>query len=103
MRKGELLGLKCQDFDFINNFLFVNRAVARKKGGGQELGSLMTNHSYRNISLFDYVMEESRSHKHEQMKFKMKNRVTYKDQDLVCSSSNGSFILPRNLDRSWLA
>lgn len=46
-------------------------------------------------------MNELKEHKHKQMKFKMQNRVTYKDQDLVTASSTGSFILPRNLDRNW--
>ncbi len=102
MRKGELLGLKWQDVDFTNKTISVNRAVTRKKGGGFEIGSLKTDHSYRNISLFNHVIAELEEHKHEQRKFKMKNRKTYKDEDLITSNSYGSFILPRNLDRNWL-
>lgn len=103
MRKGELLGLKWQDVDFTNKTISVKRAVTRKKGGGFEIGSLKTDHSYRNISLFEHVIKELEEYKHEQRKFKMKNRKTYKDEDLITASSSGSFILPRNLDRSWLS
>lgn len=103
MRKGELLGLKWQDIDFTNQDLSVRRAVTRKKGGGFEIGPLKTENSYRNISLFDHVMEELEEYKQEQRKYIMKNRKTYKDQDLVMANSNGSFILPRNLDRNWLS
>ncbi|WP_342399619.1 tyrosine-type recombinase/integrase [Weizmannia sp. FSL W8-0676] len=102
MRKGEILGLRWQDIDFTNQILSVNQAVTRKKGGGHEIGPLKTEKSYRNISLFDYVVTELKKYRHEQMKFKMENRKTYKDQDLVLASSTGSFILPRNLDRNWL-
>ncbi|MFH5779110.1 tyrosine-type recombinase/integrase [Heyndrickxia oleronia] len=102
MRKGEILGLRWQDFDFINSYLSVRQAVTKKKGGGYELGPLKTEHAYRNISLDEHVIELLKNYKHEQMKYKMKNRITYKDQDLIITNSTGSFILPRNLDREWL-
>lgn len=101
MRKGEILGLRWQDIDFTNQILSVNQAVTRKKEADTRL-ALKTEKSYRNISLFDYVVTELKKYRHEQMKFKMENRKTYKDQDLVLASSTGSFILPRNLDRNWL-
>jgi len=36
LRRGELLGLKWTDIDFINKTISVNRSMARKSGGGTE-------------------------------------------------------------------
>ncbi|WP_077623798.1 tyrosine-type recombinase/integrase [Sediminibacillus massiliensis] len=101
MRKGEILGLRWQDIDFTNQVIAVRQAVTRKKGGGYRIGEVKNKNSHRTISLFDHVMEELKKHRKQQMTYKMENRNTYEDQDLVISANNGSFVLPRNFDRHW--
>ncbi|WP_053217695.1 tyrosine-type recombinase/integrase [Virgibacillus senegalensis] len=100
MRKGEILALRWQDIDFSNKLLAVRQAVTRKKGGGYKIGETKSKNQ-RTISLFNHVLEELKTYRKQQMSFKMENRDKYEDQDLILAANNGSFILPRNLDRSW--
>ncbi|QAS52843.1 tyrosine-type recombinase/integrase [Halobacillus litoralis] len=102
MRKGELLGLTWNNIDFTNNMLAVTQAIRKKKGGGYEIGKVKTKHAERTISLFDHVNEALKKHKREQMAYKMSNRQSYKDADLVFATSNGTHFNPHNIQRYWM-
>lgn len=56
LRRGELLGLKWSDIDFVNHTLHIRRQIARINGEVVE-APLKTKNSYRTISLGDDAIE----------------------------------------------
>ena len=51
LRRGEICGLRWQDFDEKNGLLFIRRSVRDRKGGGVSVGETKTEKGVRTIQL----------------------------------------------------
>src|SRR5215204_373350 len=96
MRRGELLGLKWPDVDWVNATVRVRRTLTRK-GTGHVLGEPKTKKSRRTVRLTHKAVEALRSHRARQAQEKLRVGSLYQDQDLVFSGYNGGLINPSNL------
>jgi integrase len=96
MRRGELLGLKWPDVDWVNATVRVRRTLTRK-GTGHVLGEPKTKKSRRTVRLTHKAVEALRSHRARQAQEKLRVGSLYQDQDLVFAGNNGGLINPSNL------
>ena len=63
MRRGEICGLRWEDFDEAEGTLKVNRSVSTRKAGSLEVGETKTNKGHRSISLPDSTAQSLRERK----------------------------------------
>ena len=63
LRRGEICGLKWEDFDEAEGTLKVNRSVSTRKAGSLEVGETKTNKGHRSISLPDSTAQRLRERK----------------------------------------
>ena len=62
LRRGEICGLRWEDFDEAEGTLKVNRSVSTRKAGSLEVGETKTNKGRRTISLPDSTAPVSYTH-----------------------------------------
>ena len=63
LRRGEICGLRWEDFDEAEGTLKVNRSVSTRKAGNLEVGETKTNKGHRSISLPDSTAQRLRERK----------------------------------------
>ena len=63
LRRGEICGLRWEDFDEAEGTLIVNRSVSTRKAGSLEVGETKTNKGRRTISLPDSTAQRLRERK----------------------------------------
>ena len=63
LRRGEICGLRWEDFDEAEGTLKVNRSVSTRKAGSLEVGETKTNKGHRSISLPDSTAQRLRERK----------------------------------------
>lgn len=63
LRRGEICGLRWEDFDEAEGTLKVNRSVSTRKVGSLEVGETKTNKGHRSISLPDSTAQRLRERK----------------------------------------
>ena len=63
LRRGEICGLRWEDFDEAEGTLKVNRSVSTRKAGSLEVGETKTNKGRRTISLPDSTAQRLRERK----------------------------------------
>lgn len=107
MRRGELLGLKWEDVDFVSAVpaLRVRRTLTRTGNGkGLTLGEPKTRKSRRTVRLTPRAVEALKHHRARQAEEKLKVGTPYEDSRLVFAGEGGGLINPSNLrQRSFAA
>lgn len=109
LRLGELMALKWDNVDMVNNTLSVTHAISRiSKVGkdGSRTWSVLehdpkTKSSIRTIPLPINIVKELKKHKAEQDKEILKNGELYQKNNLVFCTELGGYLDTRNLTRSY--
>ncbi len=92
MRRGELLGLKWGDIDWVNGKIHVRRALYKGR-----LQSPKSEYSKRGIDLGPRLAEVLKDHKAKQNLIRLKAGKGWTDNDLVFCNEEGSFLDGDNL------
>lgn len=99
LRKGELLALRWQDVDLDVGALRVRATVQRLgKGVGLVTGSPKTARSRRTLPLPQVLVDALREHRKAQ-DLEREEATSWHDAGLVFTTSKGTMIEPRNLNR----
>lgn len=99
LRKGELLALRWQDVDLDVGVLRVRATVQRLgKGVGLVTGSPKTTRSRRTLPLPQVLVDALREHRTAQ-ELEREEATSWHDAGLVFTTSKGTMIEPRNLNR----
>ena len=93
LRRGELLGLKWEDVDFLEKTLTVKRQLTRVSRQ-LKLSSLKTSNSYRTIKIPDSAIDVLRSHLEVQNELKGKSDTVWEENGLIFSNEIGKPIDP---------
>ncbi|MCY8234834.1 site-specific integrase [Priestia endophytica] len=96
LRRGEVLGLKWEDFDSEEGTLHVQRNLIYDKLGFR-FGPLKTEASDRIIKLDDSIMNVLKLQKKRQAEMKLLFGASYGKEDLIFSREDGQPIYPRTL------
>ena len=100
MRKGELLGLRWEDVDLAGAELHVRQA-AQRVAGELRFSAPKTRRSRRAIPLPEPVVAALTSHRTRQRAERLAAGTAWTDSGLVFTTSIGTPIEPRNLNRHW--
>ncbi|WP_329101632.1 tyrosine-type recombinase/integrase [Streptomyces sp. NBC_01439] len=92
MRRGEVLGLRWQDIDFVHQRIYIRQQVFRA-GGKVQIGPVKTKAGQRTLPLLGVVADVLREH-HE--------RQTPSEGGLNFTTSTGGPIEPQNYSRAFL-
>ena len=108
LRRGEMLGVKYSDIDYINRTLKVQRqlgVVPNTQKADFEKGTyttqeipLKTKSSYRTIPIPDYVFEAILEERKRYERNRSRRRAQFLDADYICCSNYGK---PRSKDFHW--
>jgi integrase len=99
MRRGEILGLKWSDIDFVNEKIHVNRSLAHVPKKGYTLTTLKTKSSKRQIAIPEFILNELRTQKNSQDEWSGLVGDLFQNQDLVFCTHTGTVQDPRNVIR----
>lgn len=101
MRRGELLGLKWQDINFVEGTLQVRRVLSRvptkmveQIGKRYIEAEPKTEKSRRSIALAAYTLEILKQHRERQLKIREAVGEAWEDHDYVFCSPNGKHLNP---------
>ena len=100
LRRGEALGLRWQDIDFENRTLRVNCSLQRF-GGKLHLTELKTNNSRRVLHMPDVLLHKLQAHRIRQLEDKLHAGERWQESDLVFTTSVGTPLEPRNVNRHF--
>lgn len=100
LRRGEALGLRWQDIDFEQRILRVNNSLQRF-GGKLHLTELKTNNSRRALHMPDVLLHKLQGHRKRQLQDKLKAGTRWQESDLVFTTSMGTPMEPRNVNRHF--
>jgi integrase len=103
MRQSELLGLKWTDLDYIRKYLKVERQLQRPVGNGVEFISPKTRFGKRSIALGENTMDLLHIHYERQQVERLAAGETWVEYGLIFTTSNGTPIHQRNLQRDFKA
>lgn len=101
MRRGEILGLRWKDIDFDQARISVQQTLYRPSNSGIIFQEPKTKSAKRRIAIPHFVVQELKSHKAKQNKFKLQYGAGYQDHDLVVCYDDGRPQDPRNLLRHY--
>lgn len=99
MRRGEIVGLKWADIDFVTRSLHVCRTVDRLGGYGFTVSEPKTATGKRKISLPHFVIAMLKEHRTRQLEVRLKVGPTWEDHDIVFCDARGRFFDPNYLYR----
>ena len=97
LRRGELLGLKWDDLDWVTGKLKVQRQLSRLKGEGLVFMQPKTRAGQRSIALGQGALEKLRNHAKLQQLERQFFENRWKDTGLIFTSLIGTPIDPKNL------
>ncbi|OXS69875.1 site-specific integrase [Priestia filamentosa] len=98
MRKGEILGLREQDIDFVNKKISVVRSVGEVKGNIY-LGDVKTSGSRRRIALDDQTLDILNKQLTQNKKMKLHYGSAYKnDESVIFCRPDGTLFRPTKLN-----
>jgi integrase len=100
LRRGELLGLKWEDIDFVENTVEIRRTLQRVDGALQAV-TPKTKKSRRTVPLIAVCAEALRSHKRHQAKERLLAGEKWVQTGYVFTTEIGTPIEPDNLRRVW--
>jgi integrase len=98
MRQGELLALKWEDIDLIEEVIRIRHTLVRS-GGRISIGEPKTKGSRRTVHLTDAAAEALKTHLEQQLEDIERLGDLYRDGGLVFTSGVGTLINPSNLRR----
>jgi integrase len=103
MRQGELLGLTWKNVDFERCEICVAQQLSRQEQKGQRLvfGPLKTKYSRRTIKIGNDLVELLKAYRLSQQKYKQLMGTRWKEHDLVFTSSMGTPLDQRNVQRDF--
>jgi integrase len=102
MRQGELLALKWEDIDLIEEVIRIRHTLVRS-GGRISIGEPKTKGSRRTVHLTDAAAEALKTHLEQQLEDIERLGDLYRDHGLVFTSQVGTLINPSNLRRRSFA
>ncbi len=112
LRRGEALALRWDDLDLDGRTVRISRSLQRVRGPvdpatGHRSGRLVelppkTAASAASLALPDTLVTALRQHRQDQLRERLQARV-WTDDGLVFTSSVGTYLEPRNIDRTWKA
>jgi integrase len=98
LRRGELIGLKWQDINFLTGMLQVRRILTRVPsklpGKGYVEAEPKTEKGRRSILLPPFVIEALKQHRVKQLASKLKAGAAWQDHDYVFCTSIGTHLNP---------
>ncbi len=100
LRRGELLGLRWDDFDPSSRQLHVRRALQRV-GGELRFVEPKTGTSLRVVIVPKMAVRQLNSHRARQEAERLSLGAAWRDHGLVFASSVGTPLEPRNVNRRW--
>ena len=100
LRRGEVLGLTWPDVDFDSNTIHVRKSLQRVDGGLQ-LVPTKTRSSNALIPAPPSLMKILSIHRTQQQRERLALGTRWPGNDFVFTSSTGTPIDPRNIDRVW--
>ena len=103
IRKGELLGLKWSDLDWITGEIHIQRQIQQIPGHGTMETELKTDRSRRTIRIGEGMLKMLRDHNNIQQIARQFAGRKWKENDYIFPSSIGTSFEPRNFDRVWYA
>lgn len=105
LRRGEALGLRWDDFDMDAKTLLVQRQIQRVRDGSGRSGlvakTLKTQASRATIAVPDLILGLLEAHRRQQRAERMRSPVWHDEANLVFTTSIGTALEPRNINRSW--
>lgn len=111
LRRGEALGLRWQDVDLEAGTIRPWESVQRLRGPAVSTGrrsghlvakNLKTKKSRAVVGAPDFVLEALREHQKQQRRQRAQAKI-WLAADLVFTTSTGTAIEPRNVNRAWVA
>jgi integrase len=93
-------GLRWQDVDFDQRIVRVNYSLQRF-GGKLQLAELKTKHSRRVLHMPELLSRKLREHRSKQLQERLHAGSRWQENDLVFTSSIGTPLEPRNLNRHF--
>jgi integrase len=93
LRRGELLGLKWEDIDFVENTLIIKRQLTRMSNK-LILSSLKTQNSYRTVKIPDSAIDVLKSHQEFQNVLKEKAGMIWEESGLIFCNEIGKPLDP---------
>jgi integrase len=103
MRKGELLGLKWDDLDWQKGLLRVQRQIQRVPNQGLVFVPPKTRSGRRTLQLGEQMLQTLQDHWGNQKSLKLMTGDKWQDHGMIFTSSIGTSIDQRNLDREFKA
>ena len=100
-RRGECLGLKWINVDFINNRIYIENNIVYDPKHGVYESTTKTENAVRWINLPSYTMQYLRDWSKQQQEHIKKFGDAYNNQDFVFTRDNGEVIHPDSVT-SWL-
>jgi len=100
LRRGELLGLKWDDFDERSGTLSVERQVVREDRS-LRVKQLKTKGSRRLLRLPGFVIERFLTHRKQQLERRMKCGAQWRDDGFIFAARWGGPLDPRNAQRLY--
>jgi integrase len=101
MRRGEIIGLKWSDIDPGKKTLHVRRTVSRVGKLGLVISEPKTAKGKRQITLPDFLLDLLKQHRTHQRETRLKAGTTWHEQDIVFSTSLGTFMDPDYLRKRF--
>jgi len=100
MRRGEALGLRWQDVDWVNDVLHVRQQVVMVHGSPQ-IQQPKTRASHRAVPVDRWLIDELREHKVRQNERRLLLGEAWQERGLVFPTAVGTPVSGRNLDREY--
>jgi integrase len=100
MRRGELLGLKWSDLDWITGALRIRRQVQYIPGEGTRIRDTKTAKSRRTLVIGQVMIELLRNHNKKQELERKAAGGRWKEHDLMFPSTIGTPLNPTNFDKT---
>jgi len=100
LRRGEVLGLKWTDVDLDQGLMTISRTLRRQQGK-LVFGDVKTRNSRRQVNLPPELVASLKAHKARQAAERLRAGDVWHDTGLVFTSTIGTPIEPRNLNRDF--
>ncbi len=103
MRRGEILGLKWQDINFVTGTLQVRRILTRvptKMPGREHVyveAEPKTKKSCRSVIIAPFALEALREHRSRQLEVRLKAGASWQEHDYVFCTSVGTHLSPNHV------
>ena len=101
MRRGELIGLRWQDINFVKSELYVRQSITRDPQGTYHINGPKSNTSKRKIDLDQWTLTKLKQHQDYMENLQADLGDAFEQSDLVFTSTVGKRINVSNLRRAF--